>query len=143
MYILGLGGSNHDYSSCILKDGVIECMIEDERITGNKNCAGMSIELAKGYSKKYCMDYLYIDQIDLIIGNDLLHPLVYKRIKQNITLINHHLAHAASSFYPSDFNEAAILVVDAVGSKTKVEDQVFYESTSFGYGSEKGIVILY
>src|SRR5690606_36797854 len=37
--------------------------------------------------------------------------------KKKITLLfpEHHLSHAASAFYPSSFNEAAILTIDGVG----------------------------
>ena len=52
MYILGLGGSNHDFSSCLLKDGEIQCAIEDERITRIKNCKDLFLDLAKGFFKK-------------------------------------------------------------------------------------------
>ncbi|CTP93224.1 putative protein sll1178 [Xanthomonas translucens pv. poae] len=36
-------------------------------------------------------------------------------LKSRIELIPHHLSHAASAFYPSPFEEAAILCVDGVG----------------------------
>ncbi|KKQ38530.1 MAG: Carbamoyltransferase [Candidatus Roizmanbacteria bacterium GW2011_GWA2_37_7] len=37
------------------------------------------------------------------------------KFKKNITYIPHHLSHAASSFYPSPFKNAAILTIDGVG----------------------------
>ncbi len=37
------------------------------------------------------------------------------RIPGAFHAINHHLAHAASAFYPSPFEEAAVLTVDGVG----------------------------
>lgn len=39
----------------------------------------------------------------------------------------HHLSHAASAFYPSPFNEAAILTIDGVGE---------WATTSIGYGED-------
>lgn len=48
--------------------------------------------------------------------------------------INHHLAHAASAFYPSPFEEAAILTVDGVGE---------WETTWMGVGKGKIINKLY
>ncbi|HAB61632.1 MAG TPA: hypothetical protein DCE48_13230 [Lachnospiraceae bacterium] len=144
MYVLGLGGSNHDFSSCLLKDGEIQCMIEDERITRIKNCKGLGLDLAKGFSRKYCLDYMGIDigSIDLIIGNDILNPIMYHRLDKEISLINHHMAHAASSFYTSPFGKAAILVVDAVGSKRWDGKTKSYESISIGYGDGNKIEIL-
>jgi carbamoyltransferase len=45
----------------------------------------------------------------------------------------HHLSHAASAFYPSPFEEAAILTVDGVGE---------WATTTIGYGKGKEITIL-
>lgn len=45
----------------------------------------------------------------------------------------HHLSHAASAFYPSPFNEAAILTLDGVGEWT---------TTSVAYGKDNNITIL-
>ena len=42
----------------------------------------------------------------------------------------HHLSHAASAFYPSPFEEAAILTVDGVGE---------WATTTIGYGTADGI----
>ena len=45
----------------------------------------------------------------------------------------HHLSHAASAFYPSPFEEAAIVTVDGVGE---------WATTTIGYGRGKDIEIL-
>ena len=47
------------------------------------------------------------------------------KFENNITFYNHHFSHAASAFYPSPYNDAAILVVDAVGE---------WDCTSLGVG---------
>lgn len=44
----------------------------------------------------------------------------------------HHHSHAASAFYPSPFQEAAILTIDGVGE---------WATTSFGYGKDNGLVL--
>jgi carbamoyltransferase len=44
---------------------------------------------------------------------------------EKILFIPHHLSHAAASFYPSPFDEAAIITVDGVGE---------YTTTAVGYG---------
>lgn len=139
MYILGLGGSNHDFSACLVKDGEIRCMIEDERITRKKNGKGLGLELAKGFSCKYCLgvEGIDLDQVDMIVANDILNNVMYKRLNRKVELMNHHLAHAASSYYVSEMNEAAILVLDAVGSKNPENNK--YESSSYGVGTGKEI----
>lgn len=144
MRVLGLGGSNHDFSTCIVQDGEVLNMIEDERITRKKYGAGLGVSLAKGYSRTYCLQQLQlsIEDIDLIVGNDILSKVMYQRIGKPVTLINHHLAHAASAFYPSDFEESAILVVDAVGSKEIADGKPLYESVTYAYGTNRDICSL-
>lgn len=46
--------------------------------------------------------------------------IIRKKIgyKGPVLFVDHHMAHAASSFYPSPFDEAAILTVDGVGEWT-------------------------
>lgn len=39
----------------------------------------------------------------------------YRFDKKRIYSVDHHLSHAASAFYPTNWNEAAVLVVDGVG----------------------------
>ena len=39
----------------------------------------------------------------------------YDKKKLNLLFSEHHLSHAASAFYPSPYQEAAILTIDAVG----------------------------
>jgi len=56
-------------------------------------------------------------------------------IKNKPTLLfpEHHLSHAASAYYPSPFNEAAILTIDGVGE---------WATTTISAGSGKEITIL-
>lgn len=52
---------------------------------------------------------------------------------QPLLMGDHHLSHAASTFYPSPFDSAAILTVDGVGEWT---------TTSIGKGSDQGVELL-
>jgi carbamoyltransferase len=54
-----------------------------------------------------------------------------KRVKLLFT--DHHLAHAASAFFPSPFAEAAILTIDGVGE---------WATASIGHGRDNDITIL-
>ncbi len=53
----------------------------------------------------------------------------------NVPLLfpEHHLSHAASAFYPSPFEEAAILTIDGVGE---------WATTTIGHGRDKDIKII-
>ncbi|MEK6760732.1 MAG: carbamoyltransferase [Nanoarchaeota archaeon] len=52
------------------------------------------------------------------------------KYKKDILFIQHHMAHAASSFLPSPFKEAAILTIDGVGEWT---------TTTYGFGKDNEI----
>lgn len=54
-------------------------------------------------------------------------------VPKKILFPEHHLSHAASAFYPSPFEEAAILTSDGVGE---------WATTSIGHGKGKDITIL-
>ena len=53
--------------------------------------------------------------------------------KVHVLFPEHHLSHAASAFYPSPYEEAAILTLDGVGE---------WATTTIGYGKGKDIKIL-
>ena len=53
--------------------------------------------------------------------------------KQNIYLLDHHLSHAASAFYPSPFKKSCIITIDGVGE---------WATTTIGVGNENKIKIL-
>ena len=55
---------------------------------------------------------------------------MYFHLNDEIELINHHLAHAYSAYYPSGLKETAIMVMDGVGSKN---EQSEYESMTLYY----------
>lgn len=87
---------------------------------------------------EYCLKAanLKLEDIDLIIGNDFLHPFYFTKYKNDIVLINHHLAHASSAFFPSNFKESAILVADGCGSKDELGQ---HETITYYYGIDNSI----
>lgn len=136
--ILGVGGLVHDASLTYLINGIPKAIIEEERLTRKKHIGGVWDESLKVLKKKY---RLYPENIDYIAVARQDVPAVWKKkigfkhknffekfAKDKIFRVDHHLAHAASSFYPSAFQEAAILTVDAIGDNV---------STWMGYGKGK------
>ena len=65
-----------------------------------------------------------------IIRDELSGWQPFDRKKLKILFAEHHLSHAASCFYPSPFEEAAILTIDGVGE---------WSTTSIGVGRGTGI----
>ena len=51
----------------------------------------------------------------LFIARDLRNRLGGKKLKAKLVFTEHHESHGASAFYPSPFEEAAVLTVDGVG----------------------------
>ncbi len=64
-----------------------------------------------------------LDELEEILGQ-----------RPNLLVTHHHMAHAASCFYPSPFEEAAILTVDGVGE---------WATCSLGYGKGNQISLLH
>ncbi len=57
----------------------------------------------------------------------------YTKKEVNLLFPEHHLSHAASAFYPSEFEEAAILTIDGVGE---------WATASISHGKGNGIKLL-
>ena len=76
-----------------------------------------------------------IFQKDLIIKelNEILKNPGKKRINEKLIFSEHHLSHAASAFFASNFNESAIITMDGVGE---------WATTTFGVGKNNKIKIL-
>jgi len=68
-----------------------------------------------------------------IIRDELKKIHSYDKKKLKLLFPEHHLSHAASAFYPSPFEEAAILTIDGVGE---------WATTTISKGSGKNIEIL-
>ena len=72
----------------------------------------------------------WLEAMPLWLGQKLFIPKIIQRetgYQGDVLFTEHHEAHAASAFYPSPFNEAAILTIDGVG-----------EWTTASYGFVKG-----
>src|SRR5215475_316125 len=127
-WVLGLS-SSHNGSVCLMRGSEIVVAIQEERLSRLKRHAivGRNESLAL----KYCFDYAGIKPRDLslvvhstpdlssgsAIHDVRLNPYL-NVIGNGIPVLNipHHLAHAASVFATSGFDESAILVVDGSGS---------------------------
>ncbi|HOY38649.1 MAG TPA: carbamoyltransferase [Bacteroidales bacterium] len=68
-----------------------------------------------------------------LLRDELREIMPYKKRKLQLLFTSHHLSHAASAFYPSPFNEAAIVTVDGAGE---------WATASLCHGREKSISLL-
>ncbi len=78
----------------------------------------------------------WLEAMPLWLGKKLHIPKVVKKefgYEGDVLFTEHHESHAASAFYPSPFEEAAILTMDGVGE---------WATASFGFGKGKDLHLL-
>jgi carbamoyltransferase len=168
LYILGVPNfANYEASAALLKipkaGGVIQYVcIGEDRITRIKHTylfplLGIHYCLqAMGLEDLSQVDYLATDYARVprwINSGQGYRKLEHDYLKINldfprekILVIDHHAAHAASAFYPSGFDEAAVLVVDGVGSRLNTQSlfhMTFDRTVEIERGNYWGIGRLY
>ncbi len=74
-------------------------------------------------------------QKDLIIDEltTIFNEKNKKEVEKKLVFSEHHISHAASAFYPSNFEDSAIITMDGVGE---------WSTTTFGVGKKNKIEIL-
>jgi carbamoyltransferase len=117
VWVLGLGGSNHDFSAVLLENGCMHTAIEDERLTGHRYGDTHWTSRPCQPSSQYCLRAANIDFKDLdglFVSADLEgHDPFWEKLSAE--KVGHHLCHAAAAYYPSPFAAAALLVIDGRG----------------------------
>jgi carbamoyltransferase len=153
----------HDLGVCLLRNGEIVTMIEEERLNRFKH--GRSNDVAGlwglfagkfGYfpwaSVCYCLQAanLSIDDLDAIVLGDAMwagaaentiRSMIPIKDKSKVIFVSepeggvHHFHHGLSGFMASPFEEAAVLVVDADGNSTK---DGYEAETGFHFENREG-----
>lgn len=137
MNIMGLGGSGHDWSSCLITSNKDVIAIDEERVIRSKY--GLGADLLRAESRNYCIEASSINfkQIDHIVVCDITPKSFYFPYRDKKTVISHHLAHAYSAYCLSPYEKSAVLVADNSGGT--VEENNMVETISYYYGDKKGI----
>jgi predicted NodU family carbamoyl transferase len=137
--ILGINGwfkRTHDPSACIIINGELVAMAEEERFIRKKHAFGKvpynSIafclnkakitlddvdKVAVGWNYKKLYGLAGVKEPSLNKLEEVYFPKKYFEYndKLKIEMIDHHLAHAASSYYSSGFKNASIISIDGQG----------------------------
>ena len=126
MIVLGLGGLLNDAACALLKNGKILAAVEEAKVTrGHKPGALPQAAMEECLR----LSSATRDQVDCVA---LVRPISARPIAQGpeaelhlalrdqfphaeIVVVEHHMAHAASAFFASPFEEAAILTLDHAG----------------------------
>ncbi|WP_079100926.1 carbamoyltransferase [Streptomyces pathocidini] len=142
--ILGLGGSHHDFCACLIEDGRVVSAIEEERLTRKKIAFGLGPRLQRCLSADYVLSEagVGIDDVDLVVANDFVNPVFTLRFRDRVDWIGHHLSHAASTFYTSPFERAAVLVMDGRGSTVARNGELYGETISFYTAGPDGLQVV-
>jgi carbamoyltransferase len=151
MNIIGIAAFYHDASCCILQDGKLIAAVEEERFTRikfdpsiPKNAFNYCLKEAGITIKDVDCIAFYEDprkkisrQIwsGLIKNDSSLKTKNFNKVEEEIRTIlgyegeivyvDHHASHAASAYYFSGFDDAALLTVDGVGE---------WATTTYGTG---------
>jgi carbamoyltransferase len=141
--ILGLH-FGHDGSACIVRDGRLVSAISTERLTGEKKQGGVVPATIDYVLKAAGIGYEDIDMVALsdyiiqnnngvlslfderdqkislasqiVFGNDFMNfSGVLNGRKVPVTVLSHHICHAASSFFTSNVDESVVFTMDGCG----------------------------
>lgn len=168
-YILGLNSAYHESSVCLIKDGQIVAIAEEERFNRKKHAKPARVDSSDELpleALNYCLNKVGIsfEEIDYVgyslnpkvrLNRNTQHQHPYKvtsgdfgtregeelfyqknlqvesKVKElgfrgKFLYLNHHDCHAASSYFVSEFNEAAVIVIDGIG---EFESTTLYKGT--------------
>ena len=137
----------HDAAAALIRGGKLAGAAAEERFNRRKHSAEFPIgaasyclaaggittdqvdEIAHGfdyspYRKIYSLDPLTAEQYRRVFSREALLELVAKHFPgfppDNVHQVDHHLAHAASAYFTSGWDECPVVVIDAMGEVQSV-----------------------
>jgi carbamoyltransferase len=129
MVIWGISANSHDAALSVIKDNSLVFASQSERYSKNKNDKDLHPELIKDalrygkpssvvwYENPYVktLRQLYAGQGLRIKENNIRRYLSTYGITAPVKITGHHKSHASAGYYTSQFQEAAVLIIDAIG----------------------------
>jgi carbamoyltransferase len=121
MTILGLGGLLRDAASAVIKDGELCAAIEEAKVDRGHTAGAMPrgsiaecLRLAGARAED--VDCVAVVRPFTRGAESFFHLELRDRFPNaEIVVVEHHLAHAASAFYASPFEQATVLTLDHAG----------------------------
>ncbi len=122
MIILGIGGISGDAASALLKDGELAAAVEESKLVRRRTRSGGAGEMPE-QSIATCLELARVkaEDVDAVavvrpIPDSGFHLKLRSRFPASrILVVEHHVAHAASAYFPSPFDEATVLTLDRGG----------------------------
>jgi carbamoyltransferase len=121
MIILGIGGLLNDAACAILKDGKLIAAVEQKKLArrfqpGELPDESIAACLQMAGTRAERVDHVAIVRPFAAGPETELHLELRQTFPNSqIILVEHHVAHAASAYYPSPFEEATVLTLDRAG----------------------------
>lgn len=119
-WTIGIGGSDHDFSAVLARDGDIRVAIEQERISRIRYSETTWFRDPIAAPVDYCLasEGISLEDIETLVGTDTLPARIRSQWRgRSIELYPHHLCHAASAYLMlPPATRAGILVYDGYGS---------------------------
>ena len=121
MVILGLGGLLADAACAVLKDGELRAAIEEAKLTRGLAPGGIP---QRSISECLRLVGATTGQVDCVAiarpfsrgPESIFHLALRDRFPNSeIVVVEHHVAHAASAFFASPFEQATVLTLDHAG----------------------------
>ena len=125
----GISGNSHDAAIAVFDNGKLVFASHSERFSGIKNdknlCMGI-VNCAKQYGlpdRVYWYERPFLKTLRQLYArqgwkhtdNNIEIYLARYEIDCPITYVDHHLSHAAAGYFTSGFDEACVVVIDAIG----------------------------
>lgn len=121
MIVIGLGGLLNDAACALLKNGEVLAAVEEAKVNRGYKPGGLPKAAIEECLR---LSHATRDQVDCVA---IVRPLaqgpeaeLYLALRDQfphaeVVVVEHHLAHGASTFYASPFDEATVLTLDYAG----------------------------
>ena len=121
MVILGIGGILGDAAAAVLRDGVLAAAVEESKLSRQPHRANHGELPERAIAACLEMAKAKPEQVDAVavvrpLPETGFHLKLRARFPNSrIVVLEHHLAHAASAYFSSPFEEATVLTLDREG----------------------------
>jgi carbamoyltransferase len=139
MIVLGIGGLGGDVAAAVLKDGELAAAVEESKLVRRRTYWG-GLDQMPDRAIATCLELAgakpeEVDAVAVVrpFPGDSFHLRLRAQFpKSRVSVVDHHLAHAASAYYCAPFEEATILTLDRGGD---------FRAGSRWHGSAAGLTL--
>lgn len=121
MNILGIGGILHDAAATVICDGQLVAAIEQKKLTRTEDPGNLPLDaihecLRIAGIAPAAVNVVSVARPWLIGSEERIHLELRERFpRARMLVVDHQLAHAASAYYASPFEDATVLTMDRLG----------------------------